>query len=338
MTKLTHKPFAGLGPEQVLQALENYGFETDGRLFALNSYENRVYQVGFPGGWWVAKFYRPDRWSDTTILEEHDFARELAESDLEVAVPIAREDETLFHESISADSITHHDVTFRFSVFPFLAARSIEIDSEASLELIGRSVGRLHAVGARDRFTHRPTLSVDRLGWQARDKVLNSRIFTRELADPNLEDKYTEASESVLSAVATRFDLLAPLSRIRLHGDCHLGNLLLNAKGPLFVDLDDCMTGPRMQDLWMLLSGSEETQRAQWQSVLRGYQQFHDIDPAEFDLIEALRALRMVHQAGWIAERWEDPAFPRAFPWFTSPRYWQDHIADLWQQCEQVGG
>ena len=327
MAKITHKPFSGLGPEQVLQALENHGFETDGRLFALNSYENRVYQVGFPGGWWVAKFYRPDRWSDATILEEHAFAHELAESDLQIAVPIARDGETLFHES-----------TFRFSVFPFLAARSIEIDTDAALELIGRSVGRMHAVGARGRFTHRPTLSVDRLGWQARDKVLNSGIFSRELADPNLEDKYDEASESVLSAVATRFDLLAPLSSIRLHGDCHLGNLLLNAEGPVFVDLDDCMMGPRMQDLWMLLSGSEEAQRAQWQSVLRGYQQFHDIDPAEVDLIEALRALRMVHQAGWIAERWEDPAFPRAFPWFTSPRYWQDHIADLWQQCEQVAG
>lgn len=341
MLKITHKPFSGLSPERVLEALEQHGFETDGRLFALNSYENRVYQVGFPGGWWVAKFYRPNRWTDAIIIEEHQFAIELAAGDLQVAVPIARQGKTLFE--YAADPGATEDVTdgpiasYRFSVFPFLAARSIEIDSEAALELIGRSVGRLHAVGARGRFKHRPSLSVDRLGWQAREKILKSEIFSRDLADPNLQRKYAEASETLLTVVDDCVDALQPLSMIRLHGDCHLGNLLLNAQGPVFVDLDDCMMGPRCQDLWMLLSGSREAQRAQWQSLLRGYQQFHDIDPLETGLIEALRSLRMLHQAGWIAERWEDPAFPRAFPWFTSPRYWQDHIADLWQQVEQLG-
>lgn len=322
------RPFAGLSPDRVQAAMGALGFETDGRLLELNSYENRVYQLGHAGGWWVAKFYRPGRWTDAAILEEHDFARELSAADLPIAVPIARAGTTLFHMP---------DSSYRFSIFPFIAARSIEINSTQDLEFLGRSIGRLHAVGARGRFHDRPVFTVARFGAHAREAVINSGMFSDVMNDPDLGDKYAQVSLALLESIEHSLPACDP-SFIRIHGDCHLGNILINSEGPVFVDTDDCMTGPRVQDLWMLLSGSPDSQRAQWESLMRGYEQFHHIDAFEWDLVEVLRALRMLYFAGWVAARWEDPAFPSAFPWYVSPRYWQDHISDLWLQCELIQG
>ena len=321
------QPFAGLSPDVVIEAVERLGFECDGRLFALNSYENRVYQVGVSDrGARVLKFYRPGRWSDAQILEEHTFTHELLAADLPVAAPEIFEGKTLLHHA-----------GLRYAVFPRLAARAVEIDASGSLDLIGRTLGRLHAVGARSRFAVRPTLDSDRLGWDARATLLDSALLVEQV-DAALADKYEEASGLLLEAVDAAIERVGPVGRIRLHGDCHLGNILWNERGPVFVDLDDCMSGPRIQDLWMFLSGSEDEREAQWRELAGGYRQFHDIDEFERELIEPLRALRMVHHAAWIASRWHDPAFPRAFPWFTSPRFWQEHVSDLWQQKAVVEG
>jgi Ser/Thr protein kinase RdoA (MazF antagonist) len=317
------QPFARLSPDEVLAAAERLGIECDGRLFALNSYENRVYQIGSAShGTLVLKFYRPGRWSDAQILEEHAFTEELAAADLPVAAP-----------QRFADATLHRHEGLRYAVFPRLAARAVEIDAQDSLQLIGRTLGRMHAVGAKAPFRHRVTLSSERLGWQARDALLSSPLLEQTMAD-----KYAEASAALLEAVDEAIERIGPVGRIRLHGDCHLGNILWREQGPVFVDLDDCMMGPRIQDLWMFLSGTPDEREGQWNELTSGYRQFHAIDEWERDLIEPLRALRMVHHAAWIAARWEDPAFPRAFPWFTSPRFWQEHLSDLWQQLAELRG
>lgn len=324
------RPFEALSPDAVLESAESLGIECDGRLFALNSYENRVYQVGSPThGTLVLKFYRPSRWSDAQIVEELEFGIELAAADLPVAAPLVLE-----------GSLLHRRSGLRFAVFPRMAARPAEVDVRGSLALVGRTLGRMHAVGTRRRFAHRPGLSSDRIGWQARDALLGSRfadeMIRRGTLDSSLIDKYAEVSAELLETVDERIDEAGPIGTIRLHGDCHLGNVLWNERGPVFVDLDDCMSGPRIQDIWMFLSGTLEERRGQWQELVTGYREFHHIDSAELALIEPLRALRMVHHSAWIAARWEDPAFPRAFPWFTSPRFWQEHVSDLWQQLETL--
>ncbi len=324
------RPFDELSPDAVLDAAESLGIECDGRLFALNSYENRVYQVGSAThGMLVLKFYRPRRWTDAQILEEHAFAAELAAAELPVAAPLA----------FAGGPLQRHG-GLRFAVFPKLAARPAEIDARGSLDLVGRTLGRMHAVGARQRFAHRPSLTVERLGWQARDALLESRFLadmTRQgTLDAGLLDKYEEVSAALLEEVEEQLLAAGVLASIRLHGDCHLGNVLWNERGPVFVDLDDCMSGPRIQDLWMFLSGSLDERRGQWRELAGGYREFHHIDNAETLLIEPLRALRMLHHSAWIAARWEDPAFPRAFPWFASPRFWQEHVSDLWQQLDTL--
>lgn len=322
------QPFAELAPDVVIAAAESLGIDCDGRLFALNSYENRVYQIGSEShGPLVLKFYRPGRWSDAQILEEHEFTRELLAADLPVAAPM----------EFSGRSL-HHLGGQRLAVFPKLAARAAEIDARGSLALVGRTLGRLHAVGAQRRFTSRPRLSCERLGWQARDALLGSHLIESITASGQIDaatiDKYAEVSATLLEGVEALIEAVGPLGEIRLHGDCHLGNVLWNERGPVFVDLDDCMSGPRIQDLWMFLSGSADERRGQWQELAGGYREFHHIEPAETAVIEALRALRMIHHSSWIAQRWDDPAFPRAFPWFTSPRFWQEHVSDLWQQLD----
>ena len=318
-------PFSDLTPDSLLEAIESAGVEPDGRLFELNSYENRVYQIGLAGGGMsVVKFYRPGRWTDVQILEEHAFAAELVAADLIVSAP-----------QIFDGSTLHHRGLLRFAVFPKLAGRAPELDGVDSLELLGRALGRLHAVGSAGRFTHRPSLSIERLGWTARDALLDSPVVDGVI-DEALIDRYAEVSAALLEKIETALESYGPWSSIRLHGDCHLGNILWSETGPVFVDLDDCMTGPRIQDLWMLLSGSPDEQEGQWQALMRGYRQFHHIDESERELIESLRGLRMIHHSAWIAQRWDDPAFPRAFPWFTSGRFWQEHLSDLWQQLEAV--
>lgn len=317
MTHSAPAPFDALDPDAVFAAAESIGLDPSGRLFALNSYENRVYQLGDEqGGLWVLKFYRPERWSDAAIDEEHAFTFDLAEADLPVAAPLQRDGRSLF---------VHRGQ--RFAAFPYLAGRAPELDDPATLALLGRTLARIHAVGARQSFAHRPVLSVARLGDGARTQVLASGFVPEAL-----RGQYARVSEQVIGRVRQNVDNFGPLPRLRIHGDCHAGNILWRDNGPLFVDLDDCMSGPRIQDLWMFLAGDAASQQASWAALMEGYEVFGEFDFAELTLVESLRSLRILQHAAWIANRWSDPAFPRAFPWFGEARFWERHICDLFEQ------
>lgn len=314
------RPFEALSPDVVLDAAASVGIEGDGRLLALNSYENRVYQLGTDAGNLVLKFYRAGRWSDAQIAEEHEFTAEMAAAELPVAAPLRIRGATLF---------SHQD--FRFCVFPWMPGRAPELDSGESLTLLGRAIARVHQIGCVRPFGVRPWLNSQRLGWQAQQIVLTSGLIPADLLR-----RYEEVSGQLLEAVETVFEAAGEVAAIRIHGDCHLGNLLWNDRGPVFVDLDDCMMGPRVQDLWMLLSGPPDAQQRQWAEILEGYRQFADFDYREVLLVEALRSLRMLHHAGWVAQRWRDPAFPRAFPWFGERRNWENYILDLLEQSSNM--
>jgi Ser/Thr protein kinase RdoA (MazF antagonist) len=324
-------PFAGLSPETVLDALESAGLEADGRLFALNSYENRVYRVGLtaalPGGderraadSVVVKFYRSGRWTDAQIHEEHAFALELAAAELPVAAPLRLGGATL-----------HHFDPFRFAVFETRRGGAPELDAEGARSVLGRTLGRLHAVAGTRSFSHR--LRLDHGGY-GRDAV--GEILDRGLIDAPLDRAYEEVASQAVDAIVDGFERAGPLRTLRLHGDCHLGNLLWDAQGPVFVDLDDCLSGPAVQDLWMLVAGEADQQQREWTALIEGYEQFASFDFREVALIEALRTLRMIRHAAWLAARWDDPAFPRAFPWFAERRFWEQHVADLREQLEAM--
>ena len=314
------KPFAGLTPEVVLDAAASVGLDVDGRLFALNSYENRVYQLGCPGGMLVLKFYRPARWSNAQIEEEHRFTADLAAAELPVAAPVQVDGRTLF---------VFHE--FRFAAFPWMAGRAPELDAPEARQIFGRTLGRLHQIGALRPFQARPKLGIQRLGWEPRQQVLAC-----ELLPDYLRDRYASVSATLLERVEQVFREAEGVRDIRIHGDCHMGNLLWNERGPVLVDLDDCAMGPRVQDLWMMLAGSAAEQQRQWSELLEGYQQFTDFDFREVRLIEPLRALRMLHHAAWVSHRWLDPAFPRAFPWLGEARYWEGYLRDLLEQVEAI--
>jgi Ser/Thr protein kinase RdoA (MazF antagonist) len=320
MINKSETPFAGLSPERVLDAAGSVGLDPDGRLFALNSYENRVYQLGSPQGTLVLKFYRPARWSDAQILEEHRFTAELAAAELAVAAPLTVSGQTLLRYR-----------EFRFAAFPFLRGSAPELDAPEARQLLGRSLARLHQVGARRPFERRPQIGAERLGLEARLRVLEA-----DLLPDALRRQYEVVSGMLLERIQGVYAEVGQVSRLRLHGDCHLGNLLWNEHGPIFVDLDDCAMGPRIQDLWMLLSGPPADQQGQWAALLEGYQQFADLDYLELRLIEPLRGLRMLHHAAWVCQRWQDPAFPRAFPWFGEGRYWEGYIGDLREQLAVI--
>jgi Ser/Thr protein kinase RdoA (MazF antagonist) len=310
-------PYERLTPDTVIAAIESLGFAPDGRQLALNSYENRVYQVGIEeGAPLVAKFYRPSRWSTPAILEEHAFALELATSEVPVVLPIVRDGATLFE----------HD-GFRFALFERRGGRWPELATEQDREWMGRFIGRIHAIGRARRFEHRPTLNIQRFGDEPRAWLLEHRFIPDHILQA-----YESVSGDLIDAVHERFDSAGDVAFIRLHGDCHPGNVLWTDDGPHFVDLDDCMSGPAVQDLWMLLSGSRREMGEQLGGLLEGYAQFADFNYAELNLIEALRSLRIIHYAGWLARRWDDPAFPRAFPWFAEPRYWEQHVLNLREQ------
>ena len=310
------RPFAALSPDVVLDAAASVGFECDGRLLALNSYENRVYQLGSTAGLLILKFYRPRRWSDEQIGEEHSFTAELAAAELPVAAPLTVQGRTLFRFD-----------AYRFAVFPWMRGRAPELDQPEARAMLGRALGRMHRIGAVRGFAARPRLTPVRLGHEARAAVLASGLVPE-----GLEARYAQAAAALLERIDALFQEVGAIQGIRIHGDCHLGNLLWNEHGPVFVDLDDCMTGPRVQDLWMLLSGAAHEQQRQWGELLEGYQQFAEFDFRELRLIEPLRGLRMLHHAAWVAQRWQDPAFPRAFPWFGEARNWESYVTDLVEQ------
>ena len=313
-------PFAGLTPDSMLDALEHVGLSPDGRLLALNSYENRVYQVFMDeGAPLVAKFYRAGRWSDAAILEEHAFSAELVERELPVVAPMVIGGQTL-----------HHFGDLRFAVFVRQSGRAPEFDSGQTLEWMGRFIGRIHAVGALKPFVERPELNIRTFGEAPRDFLRRGDFLPSDLAGV-----YFGVVDQALAGVRHCFDRAGRVATLRLHGDCHAGNVLWvdgDGGGPCFVDFDDARTGPAIQDLWMLLSGERADQVRQLADVLAGYEDFHEFDARELYLVEALRTLRLIHYAGWLARRWEDPAFPAAFPWFNTPRYWQDRILELREQ------
>jgi len=310
-------PYAGLTPETVLDALEGAGLRGDGRLLALNSYENRVYQVWLEdGSSVVAKFYRPGRWSDAQILEEHAFVQELDEHEIPAVAPLVLAGRTLAEHA-----------GFRFTVFPRRGGRTPELDRRDTLEWIGRFIGRIHAVGAVRAFAERPALDADSFGREPRDWLLQHGFLP-----PDLLGAWTSAVEQALPAVGHCYARAGAVSKLRLHGDCHAGNVLWTDQGPHFVDFDDARTGPAVQDLWMLLSGERADMTRQLGHVLAGYEQFREFDPRGLHLVEALRTLRLIHYSAWIARRWDDPAFPAAFPWFNTQRYWQDLILELREQ------
>ena len=314
-------PYAQLSPEAVLDALEVVGYRCDGRVLALNSYENRVYQIGIDEGEpVVAKFYRPGRWSDAAIGEEHAFALELAAQEIPVVAPIVRDGASLH---------THRG--FRYAVFPRRGGRWPELGTADDREWVGRFLGRIHGVGRARRFENRLRLSMEDLGRKARDFVLDGDWMPDYLAT-----KYEALTEELLNEVELRADGWRGASLGRIHGDCHRGNILWTDAGPHFVDLDDCLTGPAIQDLWMLLAGSTQEMRVEMRDLLKGYEQFLPFDRVELALIEPLRALRMIHYSAWLARRWHDPAFPLAFPWFAEPRYWEQHYRSLEEQLGAV--
>jgi Ser/Thr protein kinase RdoA (MazF antagonist) len=310
-------PYSGLNPETVLDALDGAGLRGDGRLLALNSYENRVYQVWLEDDTSVvAKFYRPGRWSDAQILEEHAFVHELDEHEIPAVAPLLLEGRTLAEHA-----------GFRFAVFPRRGGRTPELERRDTLEWIGRFVGRIHALGAARPFDVRPALDAESFGTEPRDWLLGHGFVP-----PDLLQAWKSAADLALQGVARCYDRAGATRSLRLHGDCHAGNVLWTEQGPHFVDFDDARTGPAVQDLWMLLSGGRADMTRQLGDVLAGYEQFREFDPRELHLVEALRTLRLVHYSAWIARRWDDPAFPAAFPWFNTQRYWQDRILELREQ------
>lgn len=309
--------FARLSPDCVLDALASVGLCGDGRLLALNSYENRVYQVGIEDSApLVVKFYRPQRWSDAAIVEEHGFVAELAEREIPVVPALALGGATL-----------HHFDGFRFAVFARHGGRAPELGDPATLEWIGRFIGRIHAVGALASYRERPALDIDSFGMEPRNYLVDNDCIPAEL-----RATYVSVLDQALAGVHRCYERAGALDTLRLHGDCHSGNVLWTDAGPHFVDFDDSRMGPAIQDLWMMLSGERAEQVRQLGDILAGYEDFCDFAPRQLYLVEALRTLRLIHYAAWLARRWDDPAFPVAFPWFNTQRYWQDRILELREQ------
>ncbi|UXI01279.1 serine/threonine protein kinase [Photobacterium sp. TY1-4] len=314
MTQQDGFSFSDLTPDLLLDALDSVGVRAESGLLPLNSYENRVYQFSAEdGARYVTKFYRPHRWSDAQIQEEHDFAHELAVQEIPVAAPILHDGQSL-----------HHYQGHRFALFPSLGGRQFEVDNYDHLEWVGRFLGRIHQVGQRQPFRHRPTISLTEYLEQPRTLLENSLFIPDHLKAAFFADL-----DRLIDALSQRWH--TDWQPLRLHGDCHPGNILWR-DGPLFVDLDDARNGPAVQDLWMLLSGERNEQLAQLDTLLEAYSEFADFNPKELQLIEPLRGLRMVYYMAWLAKRWQDPAFPRAFPWFADGKYWEGQVLAFKEQ------
>lgn len=315
---MTTLAFSALTPDCIMNALDSLGYRCDGRLLALNSYENRVYQVGMEEGPpLIAKFYRPKRWTDDAILEEHAFVQELAEREIPVVPALTVDGKTL-----------HRFDGFRFAVFPKHGGRAPELEDRRTLEWMGRFLGRIHAVGAIKPFQHRPVLDIKSFGEEPVQFLLSSGFIPADL-----EAAYRSVAEQALDGVRDCFERAGKgVKMLRLHGDCYAGNVLWTDDGPHFVDFDDSRIGPAVQDLWMLLPEGRTDMAQCLNDLLAGYEDFYDFDWRELHLIEALRTLRLIHYAAWLGLRWDDPAFKQAFPWFNTQRYWQDRVLELREQ------
>ncbi len=310
--------YAALQPNDILASLEDLGFSCDGRLLALNSYENRVYRVGVDDGKpLVVKFYRPARWSDAAILEEHSFTQELANQEIPVVAPVSLHGQTL-----------HQRGSFRFSVAPYRGGRAPELDRPDLLRQLGRLVARIHLQGELRPFEYRPHVDVETYAQASRRYLLEQQFIP-----PHLVDAYCTVTDHLTDNINGCFERAGACRNLRLHGDFHPGNVLASGDQLYIVDLDDTRTGPAVQDLWMFLSGDRHEQAPQLAALLAGYEDFRRFDARELHLVEALRTMRIMHYAAWIARRWNDPAFQQAFPWFASPRYWDEHVLALREQA-----
>ena len=326
MQELTNKnllkqDYTDLTPETILSAVDSLGYETSGRMLALNSYENRVYRCELEqGGAIITKFYRPGRWSDEALQEEHQFSLDLAEQEIPVVAPIIKDDKTKFEFE-----------GYRFSIFPLRGGRWPDLESRDDLNWMGRFIARIHNVGRASTFKHRHDIEINRMGNEPADYLQKN-----DFIPSYLEEAYRTLVDDLLVQIQTAFDRCGQYQSIRLHGDCHRSNVLWTDDGPHFVDLDDCCNGPAIQDLWMLLSGERQEMTEQLCDLLEGYEEFATLDLNELHLIEALRTLRMMHYAAWLARRWSDPAFPLAFPWFNTSQYWEQHVLELREQLSRL--
>ena len=310
--------YAGLTPDTLLDAVEQCGYLSDGRFLALNSYENRVYQVGMEDGSpMIAKFYRPGRWSTEAIIEEHELSLALAELEIPVVAPLVIDGASL-----------HSFNGYRFALFPRQGGHWPELNTQEHREWMGRFIARIHSVGASQSFSHRPTLDIESFGYRSYEFLLAEGFIPSHIELP-----YRTLAEDLLQQITGIYSSAGNVQTLRLHGDCHPGNILWTDQGPHFVDIDDCRTGPAIQDIWMLISGDRHEMQSQLMDIMEGYLQFRDFNHRELQLIEPLRTLRIMHYAAWLARRWDDPAFPQAFPWFNSPRFWEEHVLSLREQA-----
>jgi Ser/Thr protein kinase RdoA (MazF antagonist) len=306
--------FDALTPDLMWYALESIGIRAESGFLPLNSYENRVYQfTDEKRQRYVVKFYRPQRWTREQIIEEHRFALELADAEIPISAPIQREGETLYQYQ-----------GYRFALFYSVGGRQFEVDNSEQLAWVGRFLGRIHQIGKSHPFGHRPTIGLQDYLYQPKTLLENTTFIPTHIEQAFFSD---------LSQLIVSIEQHWPLqhSAIRIHGDCHPGNILWR-DGPIFVDLDDARNGPSIQDLWMLLHGERHEKLAQLDILLEGYEEFCDFNSAELKLIEPLRGLRMVHYMAWLAKRWQDPAFPLAFPWFGEPKYWENQVLAFKEQ------
>ena len=308
--------FQTLHPDTIMDALFEQGIRVDSGLTPLNSYENRVYQFQDEDRQrFVVKFYRPERWTAEQIQEEHQFAHDLLDEDVTVAAPIKFNNQTL---------LTHEG--FYYAVFPSLGGRQFEADNIDQMEWVARYLGRIHQTGRKTAFTARPTIGIQEYLIEPR------QVFeTSALIPTGLKADFLSATDKLIAAVKTcwRDDI----SVLRLHGDCHAGNILWR-DGPLFVDLDDARMGPAVQDLWMLMNGDKAEQRMQLETIIEAYEEFSPFNSDEIALIEPLRAMRFVYYLAWLIRRWDDPAFPRNFPWLTGEDYWRSQISTFTEQVK----
>lgn len=317
----TH-PYDFLTPDTILDAMEEAGFAVSGRLFALNSYENRVYQVGLDeGAPVIAKFYRPGRWSDAEIREEHEFTLELLEADIPVVAPM---------QLASGDTLGRHG-DYLFAVFPQRGGQAPDTSVTDTLYRLGQWLGQIHNIGAKKPFAYRS--GMDLLGGI---EASNQLLVEGDWIPADLRPAWDSLIPDLQRLCAARVDEAGPVATMRLHGDCHAGNILCRDEQMLFVDLDDCRTGPAMQDMWLLLNGDEFERGAQLGELLEGYEMFRDFNRRERHLIEPLRCYRQIAHCAWLAKRWDDPAFPRFFPWFAQPRFWSDQILSLREQLSAL--
>ncbi len=310
--------FDALTPDFMWYALESIGIRAESGFLPLNSYENRVYQfTDEERRRYVVKFYRPERWSNEQIQEEHDFTLELIDNEIPVAPPVRINGNTL-----------HNYQGYGFALFESVGGRQFEVDNLEQLEGVGRFLGRIHKVGSRQAFQHRPTIGLQEYLYQPREILQNANMIPM-----HLENSFFNDLDMLIKAIENHWQ--DSFTTIRLHGDCHPGNILWR-DGPMFVDLDDSRNGPAVQDLWMLLNGERQDKLMQLDIILEAYQEFCDFNAAELKLIEPLRGLRMVHYMAWLAKRWYDPAFPLAFPWFNEPKYWEGQVLAFKEQIASL--